>query len=100
MPVVVIGLSHHTSPVEQREQFAFSEADADDALVRLRSSGLASEGVILSTCNRVELYAAVSRPETVAMEALTKFVAEHRGQPIPTGTAFYRLSEPESIEHL
>ena len=60
MNVVVIGLSHHSSPVELREQFAFAEAKIPDALKSLRESGVAGEAVILSTCNRVEIYAATA----------------------------------------
>ena len=56
--VVVIGLSHHSSPVELRERFAFAEEKIPDALKLLRDSGIAGEAVILSTCNRVEIYAA------------------------------------------
>ncbi len=58
MSVVVIGLSHHSSPVELRERFAFAEAKIPDALKSLRDSGVADEAVIVSTCNRVEIYAA------------------------------------------
>ena len=58
MSVVVIGLSHRTSPVELRERFAFGEARIPAALQLLRDSGVAEEAVILSTCNRVEIYAA------------------------------------------
>ena len=60
MNVVVIGLSHHSSPVELRERFAFAEAKIPEALKSLRESGIAAEAVILSTCNRVEIYAATA----------------------------------------
>ena len=60
MNIVVIGLSHHSSPVELRERFAFAEAKIPDALKSLRESGIAGEAVILSTCNRVEIYAATA----------------------------------------
>ena len=61
MPLVVIGLSHHSSTVAVRERFAFSEASIPTALQKLCESGAADEAVILSTCNRVEIYAA-TRP--------------------------------------
>ena len=60
MPLVVIGLSHHSSPVALRERFAFAEARVPAALQLLRESGAAEEAVILSPCNRVEIYAATS----------------------------------------
>ena len=63
---VVIGLSHHTSPVELRERFAFVEARIPEHLAELRASGVVGEAVILSTCNRVEIYAATPLdPDTV-----------------------------------
>ncbi|MBI3876521.1 MAG: hypothetical protein HY300_11320 [Verrucomicrobia bacterium] len=61
MSLVVIGLSHRTSPVEVREKFAFAEAQTPAALQLLRDTGAADEAVILSTCNRVEIYAASDR---------------------------------------
>ena len=54
MSVVVIGLSHRTSPVELRERFAFAEGKIPDALKSLRDSGLASEAAILAWKNEAE----------------------------------------------
>lgn len=100
MPVVAIGISHRTSPVELRERFAFTEAATLEALSALRASGLASEGVILSTCNRVELYAVVPRPDDEALRALRDFLVANRNHPGPAGDQFYLLNEPRSVEHL
>ena len=58
--IVLLGLSHHSSPVTLRERFAFAEARVPAALRLLRDSGAAEEAVILSTCNRVEIYAVTS----------------------------------------
>ncbi len=55
--IVVLGLSHHSSPVELRERFAFAEARIPAVLQLLREQGIVDEAVILSTCNRVEIYA-------------------------------------------
>jgi glutamyl-tRNA reductase len=100
MPIVVIGLSHHTSPIEMRERFAFSEPTIPEALARLRDSGLADEAVILSTCNRVELYAATSPGQSVAVESIRRFLVETRGYGGPVGDEIYTLGEPHSVEHL
>jgi glutamyl-tRNA reductase len=75
MNVVVIGLSHHSSPVELRERFAFAEAKIPDALKSLRESGIADEAVILSTCNRVEIYAATALEPARAFVGLKQFLA-------------------------
>ena len=63
MQILQIGLSHQTAPVEIREQLALSEAALPEALSVLSPSngcgpGYALEGAILSTCNRLEIYAA------------------------------------------
>jgi glutamyl-tRNA reductase len=74
MNVVVIGLSHHSSPVELRERFAFAEEKIPGALRSLRESGAAGEAVILSTCNRVEIYAATALEPAKAFAELKEFL--------------------------
>jgi glutamyl-tRNA reductase len=100
MPVVVLGLSHRTSPVELRERFAFSEAAIPETLAQLRTSGLAEEGVIVSTCNRVELYAAVARADREAMDGLRHFLLRASRHEGPVKDELYALAEPQSLEHL
>ncbi len=79
MNVVVIGLSHHSSPVELRERFAFAEAKIPEALKSLRASGTADEAVILSTCNRVEIYAATVLEPSKAFVELKNFLTTFHG---------------------
>ncbi|HEY3763315.1 MAG TPA: glutamyl-tRNA reductase [Verrucomicrobiae bacterium] len=105
MNIVVIGLSHHTSPVEMRERFAFPDAEIPAALKRLRESGVAEEAVILSTCNRVEIYAATALQPAQAFAELLKFlIAWPRKDELNTSQIsndqFYTLSEPSSLKHL
>jgi glutamyl-tRNA reductase len=100
MPVVVIGLSHRTSPVELRERFAFNDAAIPETLARLRSDGLADEAVIVSTCNRVELYVASARDGRQTLAELRQFLLRTAGQEGGIGDALYQFSEPESLEHL
>jgi glutamyl-tRNA reductase len=78
MNVVVIGLSHHSSPVELRERFAFAETKIPDALKSLRNSGFA-EAVILSTCNRVEIYAATALEPAEVFVELKNFLIRSSG---------------------
>lgn len=54
---ICVGLNHHKTPVEIREQAAFNDLNVDDALAALLDHKNISEAAILSTCNRVELYA-------------------------------------------
>jgi len=55
--LIVVGVSHTTAPIEVREKLAFRPWEALQALARLREGGLIREGVVLSTCNRTEIYA-------------------------------------------
>ncbi len=98
MPIVVIGLSHHTSPVETRERFAFAEAAVPEALGKLRASGVATEAVILSTCNRVEIYAYSDAEARATAMAVRSFLVKEGRQTV--GDEIYQLAEPQSVEHL
>lgn len=101
MNIVVIGLSHHTSPVELRERFAFAESKIPDALNKLRESGIATEAAILSTCNRVEIYAATSLPPAKAFSELGDFLVRYGGDSLaPPDGSLYTLAEPHSLRHL
>src|SRR3954468_24862276 len=100
MPIVVIGLSHHTSPVTIRERFAFSEARVPATLQNLRESGLADEAVILSTCNRVELYVATNAEAAKAFAALRDYLVNCHEYRDPLTDEIYILKEPQSVEHL
>jgi len=64
MHIVVVGLSHKTAPVEIREKLAVPESRMGEALTRLCSYQGVREGVLLSTCNRVEVYAVVDEIES------------------------------------
>ena len=100
MKIVVIGLSHRTSPVELRERFAFAEAKIPDALKSLRESGIAEEAVILSTCNRVELYVATAHEPAQAFAGLKKFLQTAHNHDSAPGEEIYALTEPHSVAHL
>lgn len=100
MPVVVVGLSHHTAPVTVRERFAFPEAVIPQALGKLRSSGVAQEAVVLSTCNRVEIYVVTELPEAEAFLAIRKFLGEGRNDGQPASEGVFTFGEPRSLEHL
>ena len=118
MNIVVIGLSHHSSPVELRERFAFAEAKIPDALKSLRESGIAGEAVILSTCNRVEIYAATALEPAQAfaeLKTISCTVGRDSGEPSKNAVGSRGLSphqtsigrrtllpfaEPQSLHHL
>ncbi|TVR66689.1 MAG: glutamyl-tRNA reductase [Gemmatimonadales bacterium] len=56
MSLAVVGVSHHTAPVEIRERMAFAPSEASQALMTLRREVGVQEAVLLSTCNRTEVY--------------------------------------------
>jgi glutamyl-tRNA reductase len=100
MSLVVLGLSHHSSPVSVRERFAFAEARVPAALQLLRQSSISEEAVILSTCNRVEIYAATSLEPSKAFAAMKEFLVTCHDYRDPLTDEIYALSEPHSVYHL
>jgi glutamyl-tRNA reductase len=100
MSVVVIGLSHRTSPVELRERFAFAGEKIPGALKALRESSLATEAVIVSTCNRVEIYVSTSLAPETAFAELKKFLVTHHAFDGALGDELYFFAEPHSLHHL
>ena len=100
MPIIVLGLSHHSSPVSVRERFAFAEARVPAALQSLRDSGVADEAVILSTCNRVEIYAATQLEPARAFTALRQFLITCHDYRDPLTDEIYAWGEPQSVHHL
>ncbi len=98
MPVVVIGLNHRSAPVEQRERFAIPDASLPEMTVRLCKLEGVTEAVVLSTCNRVEIYAAGNADSRSILSQLHRFLMEGKN-PADEGI-LYQHDEPQSIEHL
>ncbi len=99
MKVFLLGLSHHTAPVEVRERVAFPDSSLGEALEALRRESGAEEALILSTCNRVELMATL--PEGTDERALASFLAAHRGLSLDWLDPYlYRYEDERAIRHL
>jgi glutamyl-tRNA reductase len=80
MKLQVVGCSHHTASVEVREKLAFSPDQARSALHALRQQYPETEAVLLSTCNRVELYLASERATACpSHHEVVNFLAEFHG---------------------
>lgn len=75
MNIAVVGLSHKTAPVEIREKLSIQEAKLESALAHLRSYPHIEEVAIISTCNRLEIYAVTSETEQGVVE-ITQFLSE------------------------
>lgn len=78
MNIVVVGLSHKTAPVEIREKIAFEPEMIATRLAELLALPNISEAMIVSTCNRVELYVVSSQPEQACLD-LQGFIARCHG---------------------
>jgi glutamyl-tRNA reductase len=99
MPVAVVGVSHRTAPIELRERFAFGRAELPRALAEL-SDGGAAEAVVLSTCNRTEVYLA-SGDGDPGIEQAVAALAERIGQdPADAARFLYVHRDRQAAEHL
>jgi len=98
--IVLVGLSHHTAPVEVRERVAFANGQLPGALRRLVEIDGVAEGAILSTCNRVEVIACGGAPELFG-EALPAFLArEHGLAEAALAGHLYTHAGREAVRHL
>lgn len=78
MYILLAGISHHTAPVEVRERFAFCGTDLERAYQVLKQEASLEGTVILSTCNRTEVYA-TARDIELGMEALARYLQSISG---------------------
>jgi len=99
MAVVVVGLNHTTAPVAVRERLAFSDATLAEALAHFRPPEV-QELVILSTCNRVELYMQTNDVDASVASAVAFVAACHAVPPARFTPHLYQLSDLEAVRHL
>ena len=102
MKLQLVGCSHHNASVEFREQLAFSPDQISEALSQLRDRFPNTEAVLLSTCNRVELYAAASDADDAPTDdELVQFLAAFHGLRVDEieGNLF-QFDREEAIRHL
>lgn len=83
MNIIVVGLSHKTASVEIREKVAFAPTQMEKPLHALTALDGIGEAVIVSTCNRVEIYA-TTRDIAGGMARLKRFLADYHGVPLET----------------
>src|SRR5688572_31602630 len=85
MHLFLLGVSHRTAPVDLREKLDFSSRDLGAAVMELAARSSAAESVVLSTCNRSEIYVASTSPDT-AREEIVRFLSEYHQLPAETFT--------------
>ncbi len=96
--IYVLGLSHKTAPVSVREKFAFKSEEIEDSLLSLNSLKGVDECMILSTCNRVEIYF-VSREDSPFQEVM-KFLTDKKDVSLEDiSTFFYKLEGRDAVKH-
>ena len=100
MSVLLFGVSHRSAPVEVLERLAVSDHDRPKLIDELLSSRAISEAMLVSTCNRVEIYAVVDAFHP-ALEAVGSVLGDHSGMTVNEMTrhAYVRYSEA-AVEHL
>ncbi len=100
MEIVLVGLSHKTAPVAVREKFSFAGDKIDLALEKLKKIKGLSEGVVLSTCNRVEVSVCVSDPEEGKKKVLDFFSEFHGVDLSEYEKNFYCYTFKDAVKHL
>jgi len=100
MPLVALGLSHRTAPVDVRERHAFAPARMAEALTALRDYEAVHEAAMLSTCGRIEIYAELDDYEA-GVEQLNSFLQNFRHSEVEDLESYlYTLLGRDAIEHL
>jgi glutamyl-tRNA reductase len=100
MNIAVVGLSHKTAPVEIREKLSIQEAKLEEAITHLRGYPHIQEVAIISTCNRLEIYAAVSETEQGVVE-ITQFLSEIGHIPLQHLRRYlFILLHQDAVRHL
>jgi glutamyl-tRNA reductase len=100
MHLLLLGISHKTAPIEIRERVDFQAHGVDRALNALVSRGSAREAVVLSTCNRAELYVACDDPRDTRTDLLN-FVSEFTDVDRPlVASHVYDVSDLDAARHL
>ena len=97
MPVLCLGLSHASAPVEVRERVAFAASAVAPALQQLTAIPGVEEAVILSTCNRMEIYAAAAEPAAAAAR-IDAWLHSHFQ--IPESVGFFQHTSRDAARHL
>lgn len=99
MPLITVGINHKTAPVAIREKVAFAPEKMFDALSSLITRDRADEAVIVSTCNRTELYCAV--PEGAGIKQIIQWLSEYHQIPASELEQYcYAHQDDESVRHI
>ncbi|HBO84385.1 MAG: glutamyl-tRNA reductase [Deltaproteobacteria bacterium GWC2_42_11] len=100
MNIIIVGLSHKTAPVEIREKLSFPPQTIDEPLKKLCNTYGINEGVIVSTCNRVEVFAVTPDIEK-GLWQVKRFLSEYHNIPLnELDEHLYTYESEEAVKHL
>jgi len=101
MEILLVGLNHKTASVDTRERLSFDEETTVDALGRLKGRYPEGEFVLLSTCNRVELYCAAGQSAGPTAEDLAGFLSDFQRVAFEDfQDSLYISHNEDSVRHL
>ena len=101
MEIVLVGLNHRTAPVEVRERVSFTVDQARRAAAELRSRGILEETLVLSTCNRSEVYGVPPEASHECAPGLSSFLSEfHEVRPDLLDNSLYHRYDRHAVRHL
>lgn len=101
MEIVLVGLNHRTAPVEVRERVSFTAEQSRKAAEELRSRGILEETLVLSTCNRSEIYGVPPETSHECAPGLSSFLSEfHSVRADVLGVSLYHHYDREAVRHL
>jgi glutamyl-tRNA reductase len=101
MEIVLVGLNHRTASVEVRERVSFTTEQARRAGEELRARGILEETLVLSTCNRSEVYGVPPESSHESARGLSSFLSEfHSVRPDVLNVSLYHHYDREAVQHL
>ncbi|HET8923907.1 MAG TPA: glutamyl-tRNA reductase [Candidatus Acidoferrum sp.] len=101
MEIVLVGLNHRTAPVEVRERVSFTTEQAQRAADELRTRGILEETLVLSTCNRSEVYGVPPESSHESAPGLSSFLSEFHAVRLDVlNVSLYHHYDREAVRHL
>src|SRR5215475_3240253 len=101
MSILVLGLSHKTAPVEIRERLAFKEELLPAALNTLVDREIVNEGLIVSTCNRVEMIISANGESQTGLERTRDFLYRYHELPKSSVDQYlYHHADEQAVKHV
>ena len=99
MTLFVCGVNHRTAPVELREQLAVDEEKLREVLRQAQERGVVTEAVIISTCNRVELYAVAEVPGEARAGVFRALCGQRGLDPAAVDPCLYTHLDADAVRH-